>query len=100
MAKLRIEFTERFMPMDGDELETFRNLHPNEKLPYKYRRTYIKLSDIFAPKEIPGYKSHCQIEMYDGYIMVVKGDYDTICNAIDDREKLLEEENYRKDETE
>lgn len=86
---LRIEFMERFIPLDDEELETYRNL--KKSIPYEYRRIYVRLTDIFAPKEIPNKKMHCQVEMYDGSTITVKGSYDTICQAIDDREKLLNE---------
>ena len=61
-------------------------------LPRGYRRVYVRLSDIFAPKEIPGKKSHCLIEFYDGCTMIVKGNYDDICIQINDLEKDEEDD--------
>lgn len=86
---MRIEFQERFIPLDEEEIESYRNL--KKKIPYEYRRVYLRITDIFAPKEIPGKKEHCLIELYDGSTIIVKGNYDTICLSIDDREKLKDE---------
>lgn len=85
---MRIEFTERFYePYTEDEIEASeKSALPLPKREAKYRRVYLRLNDIFAPKEMPGKKAHCEIETYDGTVIVVKGSYDTICQLIDDRE--------------
>jgi hypothetical protein len=89
---LRIEVTEKFCPLTEEEQETQRNL--KQPITYEYRRIYLRLTDIFAPKEIPNKKTICQIELYDGTIMTVKGSYDDICDLIDEREKLLEQTRF------
>lgn len=86
---LRIEFTERFIDMTDDEIESSHNL--KQPLKFKYRLIYPRLSDIFSPRQIPDKKNHCEIEYFDGSIVVVKGSYQDICLLIDEREKLQDQ---------
>lgn len=86
---LRIQFNERFVDLSDEEMESFKNL--GKPLPHSYRLIYPRLSDIFQPRQMPGKKSHCEIEYYDGTVIVVKGSYDDVCNLIDEREKLLDQ---------
>jgi hypothetical protein len=86
---LRIEFTERFINLSEEDIESYENL--KKELPYSYRLVYPRLSDICMPRQIPGKKNHCEIEFYDGSMIIVKGSYNDICNQIDEREKLLDQ---------
>ena len=89
----RIELRERFLDVPPEKLEEYDRMNmPYPKDAYSYRRVYVRLSDIFAPKEIPGKKSHCLIEFYDGCTMIVKGNYDDICIQINDLEKDEEDD--------
>lgn len=96
----RLEFTERYREeVDPSKVEEAENL----KLPIplgeiKYRRIYIRLEDIFAPKEVPGLKKHCHLEFKDGSHITVKGSYDEICILIDDAEQPDEEEKPESEE--
>jgi hypothetical protein len=83
---MRIEFLERFFYSTEEAIRKADDMNIEVDGEYKYRRVNVRLYDIFAPKEIPGKKSHCQIEFYDGTIITVKGSYDTIVQQIDDRE--------------
>jgi hypothetical protein len=85
---MRIEFQERYLDMTDDEIEEARNL--KLKLEFKYRRVYPRLLDISHPAEILGKKSHCKIVFYDWSEMIVKGNYDDICNLIDKREAMMD----------
>lgn len=85
---MRIEFTERFIDMTDDEIESAKNM--KVPLEYKYRRVYVRLGDISHPAELPGKKSHCKIVFYDYSEMIVKGSYDDMCNLIDKREAQLD----------
>lgn len=76
--------------MTDEEIEEAENL--KLKLKYNYRRVYVRLRDISHPAEIPGKKSHCKIIFFDWSEMIVKGSYDDICNKLDDREALHEEQ--------
>lgn len=89
---LRLEFTERFLDMSDEEIEEAQNL--KLKLVYGYRRIYPKLSDIAWPAEIPNKKTYCKIIFWDGTETIVKESYDDVCNRIDEREKLLDQNNY------
>ena len=83
---MRIEFTERFFYSTEEELRKAEDMNIPAEGEYKYRRINVPLTDIFAPKEIPGKKSHCQVEFYDGTTITVKGSYDVIAQYIDERE--------------
>lgn len=93
MSELRIEFTERFViPPDDEEVERCNNLKLDApKGEVVYRRIYVRLEDIFAPMEVPGKKSYCELEFTSGYSIFVKGSYDDICQKIDDRKQMDEE---------
>lgn len=82
----RIEFIERFYEITEEQQEAAEKMGTPVDRVAKYRRVYVNLLDIFAPKELPGKKAHSQIEFYDGCTIIVKGSYDTICQQIDDRE--------------
>jgi hypothetical protein len=90
---MRIEFIERFSePYTEEELDANERMNiPLPKQEVKYRRVYIRMDDIFAPKEIPGSKKCCMLELYDGTTLVLKEAYDDVCNKIDDREKQDDE---------
>jgi hypothetical protein len=87
----RIEFTERFFHVTEEAMEKADSMNIPPEGEYKYRRVNVPLYDIFAPKEIPGKKSHCMIEFYDGTSIIVKGSYDSVCQLIDDREAQFDE---------
>jgi hypothetical protein len=87
---MRIEFTERYIEYDQDEIEKAESMGlERPKGTAKYRRVYVRLDDIFAPKEIPGKPKYCQIEFYDGTHIIIKGDFVTVTQQIDDREAQL-----------
>jgi hypothetical protein len=93
MSDLRIEFTERYViPPDENEVDRCINLKlevPEGEV--LYRRVYVRLSDIFAPMEVPGEESYCELEFTSGYSIFVQGSYDDICQKIDDRKQMDEE---------
>jgi hypothetical protein len=92
MSNLRIEFTERFLNMTDEEIETANNL--KQKLNYSFRLVYPRLDDIDYPREIPGKEKFCEIVYYDGSISVIKGSYQDTCLLIDEREKLRDQREY------
>lgn len=85
---MRIEFTERYYdPYTEEELDHYADMNlPLPKREPKFRRIYLRIDDVFAPKEIPGKKSYCHIETNMGDMIIVKGGYDDICQQIDDFE--------------
>lgn len=89
---LRIELTERFVDLSEEDIESYNNL--KKALPYTYRLVYPRLTDICMPKQLPGKKNHCEIEFYDGSVIIVKGSYSDICDLIDEREKLLDQSGF------
>jgi hypothetical protein len=87
---MRIEFTERFMEYDDEEIDKAEKMGlPPPKGKAAHRRIYPRMTDIFAPKEIPGQTKYCQIEFYDGTAITVKGNYDLIAQLIDAREAQM-----------
>jgi hypothetical protein len=89
---LRIELVERFLDITQAKIDECEKMGLPVPETYSYRRIYVRLADIFAPKEIPGKKSHCLIEFYDCSTMIVKGKYDDICITINDLENSEIEE--------
>ena len=85
----RIEFIERYFHTTEEVVEKANNMGIEPEGEWKRRRIYVRLEDIFMPKEIPGKKNHCAIEFYDGTSIIIKGNFDTVCNLIDDRENQL-----------
>ena len=89
---VRIEFTERVSQVDPYEVEKAEDAGLPPPVPTTfYRRIYVRLGEIFAPKELPGKKKHCAIEFYDGTTITVKGSYDEICTLIEDRERQFDD---------
>ncbi len=87
---MRIEFTERYIEYDEEEIEKAESMGLEKpKGAVKYRRVYVPLADIFAPKEIPGKPKYCQIEFRDGSFIIIKGDFTTVTQQIDDREAQM-----------
>ena len=83
----RIELRERFLDITPEKMDEYERMNvPIPKDSYSYRRVSVRLHDIFAPKEIPGKKSHCLIEFYDGSTMIVKENYDDLLIRINDIE--------------
>ena len=83
----RIEFIERYR--ENTEEEIRQSEEGNLPLPLgklKYRRIYVRLTDIFCPKEIPESKKCCEIEFMDGSVIVVRENYDDVCIKLDDAE--------------
>ncbi len=85
----RIEFIEVYFFISDEDRQKAEDMNLPIEKERKMRRIYVNLFDIFAPKEIPGKKSHCELEFKDGTTIIVKGSYDTICQQIDDREAQL-----------
>lgn len=85
---MRIEFIERVIEdADEEEIDRLRNLHlPEPKVKAFNRRIYLRLNDIFAPKEIPDKKNRCFLECFDGTILLLAENYDTVCIRLDDAE--------------
>lgn len=86
---LRLEFTERFVDMTEEEIETAMNL--KDKLVYGFRRIYPRLSDIAWPAEMPGKTKYCKLFFCDGSEAIIRESYDDVCNRIDERENLLDQ---------
>jgi hypothetical protein len=96
---MRIEFTERYVSTEDREMYEDNMGMPVPESKYKYRRIYPHLNTIDDPMEIPGDREHTDILFNDGYVLVVKGGYDKICQAIEDRERQdTEGEGYEKGE--
>jgi hypothetical protein len=83
---MRIEFTERYVSKEDRELYEENMAMQVPVQCYKYRRIYPHLDEVEYPIEIPGDKDHCEILFRADYTITVRGNFDDICQAIDDRE--------------
>jgi hypothetical protein len=85
---MRIMFTERYYePYTDEEIEASEDLGmPLPKRKAQYRRVYVPLHSIFAPKELQSTEKFTLIEFNDESTMIVKGGFEEVCQQIDDRE--------------
>jgi hypothetical protein len=89
MEVKRIEVMERYSIHTEDELDSLKNTYPNnwkEQVQFRYRRTNPKVSDIERIVEIPDNHDECRVRFYDGYSIVVRGNFDDLCIELNDIE--------------
>lgn len=82
----RIEVYEKFLDVSDEELEAVDRMGMEPPQNWNYRRTYVPLYDIWRPAEIPGNKEELRLIFNTGDEMTIKGNYDTFCIQLNDKE--------------